>query len=651
MKPLHRYLLFFLGLWMMFPLRLPAQQARNLLSRFSTDEIARSLLPRADWKPFPKTAAEWQAILPDSVRKSFVQQAENYRQTPFEAIPASLMLEYQRTGLRINYENVSLKKRAQLFTLLLAEMVEQKGRFLDAIVDGIWSHCEESMWGIPAHLYQQKAGLGLVDVEDQSVDIFAGDTGTLLALTDYLLGPQLDSLSPLLRKRIYYEVNTRIFSPLEKDSGRYWYLKPGTKQNPVNNWNPWVISNWMATLLLLERDETRRAKELRHALTLLDHYLNWLGDDGAIDEGPSYWNGAIGRLFDALVLLESASAGKLTIYQEPLVQNVGAYLYKMHIAGQYFINVADASPVLNVDGLQVYRIGKTVRDTTMQRFGAWAFRSNKERRDLSNGSTRLSTLWNLLALRECANQPGRPPMLPDVWLKSIQLMAGRTPGGLFVASHGGHNAESHNHNDVGDFIVYANGQPVIIDVGFGTYTAKTFSKERYTLWYNNSAYHNLPTINGFTQQAGTQFEARNVQYNKTTGNATLQMDLAAAYPAEAGIQQWNRTVNLEKNRNTVSVTDHYKLQQPVRELTQTFMTVCPVDLSQPGKISFTVSGTKPVILEYDASAWTVKKEQMPGDAPDEKRIVDNWSRRPIWRVLLVNKSHKKTGTFKYIIRQ
>ncbi|GAB3925627.1 heparinase II/III domain-containing protein [Larkinella terrae] len=651
MKPLRRYLTLLLGFWMMYPMTLSAQQTRNLLSRFSADEVARSLLPRADWKPFPKTAEEWRSLLPDSARNAIVQNAEKYRQTPFEAIPASLMLEYQRTGIRINYENVSLQKRTQLFALILGEVMENKGRFMDAITDGIWSICEESFWGVPAHLYQQKAGLGLVDTEDPSVDLFVSDTGTLLALADYFLGAKLDAVSPLLRKRIYNEVNTRMFTPFEKDSGRYWYLKKGTKETPVNNWNPWVISNWMASLLLLEKDDARRASEIRHAMTLLDHYLNWLGDDGAIDEGPSYWNGAIGRLFDALVVLESASAGRLTIYREPLIQNTGAYLYKMHIAGNYFINVADASPVVNADGLQLYRIGKTVHNTTMRHFGAWLFHRSAGQRALSNGSTRLSVLLNLLAFQECVAQKGRPPMLPDVWLSSIQQMAGRTTGGLFVASHGGHNAESHNHNDVGDFIVYADGQPVIIDVGFGTYTAKTFSKDRYSLWYNSSAYHNLPVINGFQQAAGGQFEARNVHYNKTTGRSALQMDIAAAYPAEAGVQQWQRTVALEKTANTVSITDTYVLKKPVRELTQTFMTVCPVDLSQAGQIRFDLPGSRPVSLAYDASAWSVRKEQMPGDAPDEKRLVENWGHRPIWRLLLVSKTNKKAGTFKYTIKQ
>ena len=44
--------------------------------------------------------------------------------------------------------------------------------------------------------------------------------------------------------------------------------------------------------------------------------------------------------------------------------------------------------------------------------------------------------------------------------------------GFYVAAKGGHNAESHNHNDVGSFIVYADGYPALIDVGVEAYTAK-----------------------------------------------------------------------------------------------------------------------------------------------------------------------------------
>jgi len=631
-----------------------AQAPRNLMSRFSLETVAASLIPREQWRPFPKTPEEWKAAVPDAVRQKIMAEAEPLRTKPFAGISASRMLEFKTTGNRTHYEDESFGKREQLYTLLMAEAFEQKGRFITAVMDGIWSICEESYWGIPAHLFLQKAGFGLVDVQDPSVDLFASDTGTLMALCDYLVGPELDSISPLLRQRIAYEIDRRVITPMEKTSGDYWYLQKGTKDAPVNNWNPWIISNWMATLLLMEKNEERRARELRHAMVLLDNYLNWLGEDGAIDEGPSYWSGAIGRLFDGLSILESASAGKLTIYQAPVVRQAAAYIYKVHIADEYFINTADASPTINADGLLLYRIGRSIQDKTMIDFGAWVYHhlNMKEKNPGPKDFAKTRRLWNLMAIQDCERAPGTAPVMPEVWLESTQLMASRSPRGLFVATHGGHNAESHNHNDVGDFIVYTGGKPVIIDAGMGTYTAQTFNKDtRYTLWYNNSAHHNVPAINGEQQRPGSEYKARDVHYTVSKDGAQLAMDIAAAYPAEAGVQTWKRTVAMRKKKNTVTVTDVYALKGPAKELTQTFMTVCEPDLSQPGKIIFNVPGSPAVIMTYAASSWEVHQETMSQSAPDEKRLADNWRHRPIWRLLLVNKKLAASGTFNYTFTQ
>ena len=78
-------------------------------------------------------------------------------------------------------------------------------------------------------------------------------------------------------------------------------------------------------------------------------------------------------------------------------------------------------------------------------------------------------LPELFTLGEMADTPAAPPLPRDVWLPETQVMVARAQGGstagLYLAAKGGHNAESHNHNDVGHFIVYADGRPVLIDIG------------------------------------------------------------------------------------------------------------------------------------------------------------------------------------------
>ena len=137
---------------------------------------------------------------------------------------------------------------------------------------------------------------------------------------------------------------------------------------------------------------------------------------------------------------------------------------------------------------------------------------------------------------EPASVAAEPPLLRDVWLgdTDMQLMAARdaagTTDGLYLAAWGGHNGQSHNHNDVGNFLVYQNGQAALIDVGRPTYTRQTFSSDRYKIWAMQSAYHNLPTVNGYMQEAGRQFAASQVRYHADDTVAELQLDLAPAYP-------------------------------------------------------------------------------------------------------------------------
>ena len=154
---------------------------------------------------------------------------------------------------------------------------------------------------------------------------------------------------------------------------------------------------------------------------------------------------------------------------------------------------------------------------------------------------------------------------------------------------------------------------------------------------------------GSNRKKAGQFKAKNVIYNATASKTQLQMDIAAAYPAEAGIKQWIRTMSVEKKLNRLVVKDSYAADGALKELTQTFMTICPADIQQPGKIFFDVAGKK-VLMEYDARAWEVKKEEALTHAPDEKRLEDNWRHHTIWRLLLTCKKLSAKGNFTYTFR-
>jgi hypothetical protein len=632
----------------------PAQVTpRNLLEK-ETDlaGLQKVLVAPAAWKPFPQSAAGWVKILPDSIIKTLIRHGEAYLNGPFPGVPASVTLDFFRNGNRTRYENLSFGKRNRLWALVLAESAEGKGRFLDAILDGIWSISEETFWGASAHLFLQKGGNGLPDAENPVVDLFAAETAADLAWADYFVGPELDSISPLIRRRIYYEVNRRIFVPLE--TAKYDWMGAGNPDAKLNNWAPWIMSNYLTAALLLEKDGDKRARYVYRAMQVTDQYINGLGDDGACEEGPTYWTAGPGCVLDALDLLKSASNGAIDIFHTGIVRNMAAYIYKVHIAGNYFVNIGDAHPEVTPEPVMIRRFGRETGDTTMVNFGAWLYAlDNYGNRMDQQMFHRTRELFDFADFFDISAARSDFKDIDDAWLPDVQLMVSRLAHGLFVAAHAGNNGKSHNHNDVGDFIVYSDGQPVIVDVGSGTYTARTFSKDRYRLWFNTSAFHNLPTINGWEEQEGLAYGASQVSYRmeRRGGEPScgiMRMNLKNAYPASAGVKIWNRNILADKSGRIV-ITDSCQADSVFRSLTQSFMTVGAVDITAPGLIVFTTDEGKKVELRYNARVWTAQKEDMPLTTPEEEGLKETWRHRTIVRIRLNLKSPVRVGVFQYTI--
>ena len=617
---------------------------RNILAnKYNLLAVQQSLVPKNQWKPYPLTPEEWRKKLPDSIFNKLIKTGETTLKYKFEPISASTSLDFVRSGDRQQHGNLSYGKRNALMNLVLAESLENQGRFTEAIMNGVWSICEESYWGVPAHI----SSTGLPDVENPVVDLFAAETAAVLALTDYFVGEKLDKINRLLRSRIYYETKQRIFTPMAKNGDKYGWM---SQTRPVNNWNPWIMSNWITAILLLEKDEKQRAEMLHHSMRGLDRYLNSLGDDGGCDEGPSYWFAAGASVYDCLELYTSATNNKVDIYREPLIQKMASYVYKTHIAENYFVNFADADPKLTPDGLMLYRFGKAINDPTMIQFGQWAFSKFPAASTAVPGYHRPRKLNNILTIVQLANNNFNYTPSSDAWFSDIQVMTSRSTNGVYLATHGGHNAESHNHNDVGDFIIYLDGKPMIVDAGRGNYTARTFSSKRYELWFTQSEYHNLPIINGFGQKAGLEFTAKNVNRVSNAKESMLTMDIASAYPAEAGIQSWNRMVKQKKSNGDVEIIDEYLLKQKPNNLQQVFMTICNVDVSEAGKIVFSDQG-QVLTLQYDAKKWTASTDLPSTEGMEYSSFKTKWDSKPVRRVLLTHKAPEAKGKLEYTIKR
>lgn len=571
-----------------------------LADRFPCETLSHVLVPRSAMRPYPAIDDRnaWES-LPASVRQRLVTVGGEALASNWPAIPATLFLEYRRLGNRAVYEAASFPRRTILGNLVLAECVENEGRFLDAILNGIWSICEESFWGVSAHLSAQKAGFGLPDTDEPTVDLFAAETAALVSWTVYLVGERLDDLSPLARPRILREVERRMLTPcLERND--FWWMGLGARRS-LNNWTPWICSNWLVTALLLEPDEPRRVAAVHKAMGCVDRFLEGQPADGGCDEGPGYWHRAGASVFDCLDILDWGTDGAIDLFSESLVRNLGAYIYKAHIDGTWFVNFADGSARMTPGMEMIFRFGRRVRDERMAQLARYAVSTIGEAPVRRTSMSR--RLPGLFDCAELGDVPACAPHVRDAWLPDTQIMVARcaegVSDGFFVAAKGGHNAESHNHNDIGHVIVFRDGKPVIVDAGVDTYTAKTFSSKRYELWTMQSAYHTLPTVNGVQQAAGRAFEARDLAYEADDDHAEFALDLAGAYPPEAGVSSWQRSIRLARGR-CVEIADAYRLEH-ADSVQWSFLTPCEVREVAEGLALSGEEGVR-VLLSFDTAS-------------------------------------------------
>jgi len=636
-----------------------ARAPRKLLERqVDAVDLVHVLAPIGTFHPYPTIAdrAAWAAV-PEEQRRAFLAQAERQLATEWATLPATRFLDFVRNGNRGRYETLLFSRRGKVADLVLGELLEGQGRFVDAIADGVWLICEESYWGLPAHVGAQKRGGGLPDVTEPTVDLFAAETGALLAWTDYLLGDRLDEVHPLVRERLRLEVDRRILTPnLDRDDFGWM----GFTRAEVNNWNPWINSNWLASALLLERDPERRFRAIRKIARSLDRFIDGIPNDGGCDEGPSYWGRAGASLFETLELLHAATDGRIDIYREPVIRTAGRYIASAYIAGDYYVNIGDASARVEPEPELVLRYGRAVGDPTLASFGALLARRRGPYgpRDVSRYGSLARVLPALLPAPDEASVPPAEPLDGSVWLPDLQMMAARersgSTQGLYVAAWGGHNAQSHNHNDVGNVIVFADGQPLLVDVGVEEYTSKTFSDHRYEIWTMQSAWHSLPTINGVDQAAGLTFAARDVTFSSRPDAVRFGLDIAPAYPPEAKVTQWKREVTLDRKRREITLTEDYVLGESREQVRLHFVTPRIPDVSTPGRVILvppklppgSLAAKETPVLLYDSKLFTASVEEK---TIQDGRLTPVWGDR-LFRIVLTARARALRGAHRLVVR-
>ncbi|BDD09611.1 heparinase [Fulvitalea axinellae] len=631
----------FLLLILLFRLPLSVEAGHKVFTtKYTLEDVRKAVaIQKTDWLPFPRINDRkgWNA-LPDNVRKDLVKRGEKAMQTkPRNPLPSEFMESFKK-GDRSKLDKLLHRNLATMNDLVLAECVENKGRFIPFISDFIWTFSEASTWSGVAHLTMQRGGRGLPLIDDPVVDLFAGRIAKSFAITDYLLGDKLDGYSKEVRRRMRLEVKKRVLDPVAtRDT--YWWMGKGERF--VNNWNPWVSSNVLIATLVFENDPKLKAERVYRLMGFVDRFFNQYPEDGGCDEGPNYWGRAAGSAFDFSEWIRIFSQGKMDVNDDPLFGNMLAYIYKSQISGKAFVNYADAAPFFTPPVNLIARAGEASGDKNLTDFATYFAKGRISKSSIDR------QLFGLFFPVKKDSENSHPPYLKDVWLKETGFMTARDKAGsdkgFFLSAKAGHNAESHNHNDVGNFVLYFNGKPVLVDVGSDTYTLNTFGPNRYKIWNMQSEYHNLPVINGIGQKNGREFKSSKIIYSANSQNALLSQDIASAYPKNAGVKSWNRTIKLKRGKG-LELTDRFVLNKTEGKSALHFMTPNEVRKGKKGKLIIVTENGDEMTLTYNASVFEAEVESVS----ISKKIKRNWGQMN--RIVLTAKNTPKEGKWKVFVR-
>ncbi len=542
----------------------------------------------------------------------------------FRVPPADLYREFSRNGNRVNYENVYFEMIRDLHALSFGAYLTGEQNYFDKLDEALNVFCDYPTWILPAHDDKELANFAGKRVD---IDLFSAENGHIVAAIYCSLG---DRLRPETRERLRREIERRILTPFEemtdgKRPKNHWL--EGT-----NNWNPVCLAGVGGCILAVEENRERRLKLLAETVKYSRNYFKSFAADGYCSEGIGYYNYGFVSYLNLAAMMRVATGGRLDMLSLPESEAPSTFPDRIVICKNLYPAFADtqwnAALLKRVVDLRALMLGR-------KRSAAPA----------GGGYPVELLVFHFGDGRDTAG--GTPAELAPYSLFPEGGVAVLRPGKAYPASRlhavfkGGHNAEEHNHNDLGTYVIVADETvPAVIDAGRTVYTAATFSRDRYKNPLIGSYGHSVPLPAGTVQSPGKSARARLIGQKIDDESFLWQLDLRSAYPDAPGLLKLEREMHYSRSgEGSVTVTDRVAFAKPESYETAiiTFGTLRQAApekfaIDQDGKtLFFTVECKEP----FEVTAETLREEPLPP--------------RPVTRIAvrLLNKAAEAAVTVRY----
>lgn len=538
---------------------------RNLLTApLPENEIAAILAATAGRPSLPLLGdPAWSAVRDNPAVASWlaplIARADAEAAEPLPALTDELYADFFKTGDRLPFERPYFERRRRLGRAAMAVLLGDtavRARLLPSFLKKLEEIMDEESWSLPAHVWNEPTGKN-----PWLIDLFAAETANNLA---DLLVVFAAVIPAALAQRIKTRLHVQIFENYVNPRATFHWL------NITNNWNAVCHQGVLGAALAVEEDHALVARMLSLAATRLPAFLSGYGADGSTSEGPGYWSYGFGWFAELNAQLEHRTRGQLSVFEgDAKVAAIARFAPQVTLADGHFVNFSDGGRTGRLSPSLLTYLGQRLADTTLTAQGTALYRHQADTGlDLDILRTDFFFLTRL-ALRvpsPALLATAREPVHADVFFDDYGAIVTRgadARGHLWeFAAKGGHNAEHHNHNDCGSFLLNIDGAPALIEIGAPEYVRAFFSDKRYEFLAARSLGHSVPFVNGCEQPEGAAFAATILKTEIGGDRVEFSVDLTKCYPPEARCVSLVRTWVFQKSAGLLTVTDTYRLAAP-----------------------------------------------------------------------------------------
>ncbi len=510
----------------------------------------------------PKDDREiWEKAARHTGAPALFQKAKTVLQEDIAVIDDALYYSAERLGHSGKINRVQSALVRNLEDMLLAECMENKGRFLPKIEAYIETICTMKSWVNAGHdrafgyaQYRNRCGL---------VDLYTAGIVWAFIACDSCLGEQL---SGNIRQMMRDSVQTRALDIYERKL-RGETDKPLTGELVPLYWLD-VFGNWIAVCsgamtagMLYFGEEDKKALYIAVYEHCMAQYAKSL-KNGYCAEGLSYWNYGFAHFIAGADAVARATGGAVDLYLQGDLCRAAKFGLDFTMTKDDYPAIADCM------------FGEQPSSFNLCYYHMRRAEHTELPADLLTGyhvNFALCLLaWESKLSGTMQERTGRDPLRSmydgyDVLVCRNQDMT------LGACIKGGTNQEPHNHNDLGTFVISVKGESVIADVGYTRYTNTTFEKERYREAALSSFGHSVPVVGGCLQGPAEfkcdvfdevpPFYATVLEKHFTEMQDELLLDLTPAY-ACPHLKQLTRTFTFCRKEKKVEILDCYAFDSP-----------------------------------------------------------------------------------------